>query len=212
MDFKSSYDGTRERLDGTGNRDLFGESPPNNRKSLRRLPSLIFLFKERGIQMKKGRFLVVLITLVMVFTSVSIAEDAEVSEPVEMIVIASQLNGRAYPTKKSSKEAFFDYGDVVNATGKWSEDHKWIEIMAGEGGTVWCKAEYLTERTDSFIASNEGRKAVRIRKSPVDGRVTGYLKAGKTTKITQVILGWGKCSKGWIDLGYLCEVVGANEN
>ena len=133
-------------------------------------------------------------------------EDEEHIEPVYLTVIASQLNCRAFPTTKSHKEAFFDYGDVIEATGKWSEDYKWIEVVAGEGGSAWCMAKYLTERTDSFIASNEGRKSVRIRKSPVDGRVMGYLRPEKTVKITQVVLGWGKCKKGWIDLGYLCEV------
>lgn len=123
-----------------------------------------------------------------------------------MFVTASQLNGRAFPTTKSRVEAFFDYGDLVEATGKWSDDHKWVEIKGGEGGTVWCMARYLTERTESFKAVNEGRKSVNIRKSPVEGKVVGKLKGGRMIKISQVVLGWGKCKSGWIDLEYLCEV------
>ncbi|MBO6270839.1 MAG: SH3 domain-containing protein [Clostridium sp.] len=160
--------------------------------------------------MKLRDFWIVLVVIVVLFAAVKCAfgEDS-----VKMTVIASQLNGRAFPTTKSRQEALFDYGDVVNSTGKWSDDHKWIEIKGGEGGTVWCMAKYLTERMDCFTASNEGRRAVKIRKTPVDGKVIGYLKEGKTVEISQVILGWGKCKSGWIDLGYLCEVeIGAQKN
>lgn len=146
------------------------------------------------------------IVLAVVVILVCICEHAFGSEMVPMRVIASQLNGRAWPTRKSQLEAFFDYGDIVQATGKWSDDHDWVEIKGGESGTVWCDARYLTERMDHFIASNEGRRSVKIRKHPVDGKVVGYLRGGKTLKITQVVLGWGRCDRGWIDLGYLCEV------
>lgn len=158
--------------------------------------------------MKVKHFWIVIVIVVVLLT---IARHGFGEETIRMTVIASQLNGRAWPTTKSRQEAFFDYGDMVEATGKWSEDKKWVEIKGGEGGTVWCMAKYLTERTDSFVASNEGRKAVKIRKSPVDGKVVGYLKGGKTVKISQVILGWGKCKTGWIDLSYLCEEVDSED-
>ena len=149
------------------------------------------------------RFLICLVSCLMVWSLIggALGED----EHTFMTVIASQLNGRAYPTTKSVQEAFFDYGDRIEATGKWSDDYQWVEVVGSESGTTWCKAQYLTERTESFTVINEGRKAVKIRKSPVDGKVVGYLKAGKTLKISQVILGWGKCQSGWIDLEYLCE-------
>lgn len=151
---------------------------------------------------KMERILTLVVCLVVCLCLAQVA----FGEERTMYVIADLLNGRAWPTTKSRQEAFFEYGDQVTATGKWSEDKQWIEIKGGEGGTVWCKAQYLTERMNSFTASNEGRKSVRIRKSPVNGKVVGYLKGGRTLEITQVILGWGKCGKGWIDMEYLCEV------
>ena len=158
--------------------------------------------------MRIRNFWIVLVILVVLF---AVMKNAFGEEPVSMTVIASQLNGRAWPTTKSRQEAFFDYGDVIESTGKWSDDRKWVEIKGGEGGTVWCMAKYLTERMDCFVASNEGRRSVKIRNVPVDGKVVGYLKGGKAVKISQVILGWGKCKSGWIDLDYLCEVEIKNE-
>lgn len=156
--------------------------------------------------MKAKYFWIVIVIAVIVFCFM---EKAFGDDSIQVRVIANQLNGRSWPTVKSRQEALFDYGDVIEATGKWSDDHNWIEVKAGEDGTVWCKACYLTERMDSFVASNEGKRAVKIRKRPIDGKVVGYLKGGRTLKITQVVLGWGKCNSGWIDLGYLCEVEGA---
>lgn len=117
------------------------------------------------------------------------------------------LNGRAWPRKTASIEAHYADGEWVDATGKWSDDHKWIEVVGGESGTVWCSMAYLTERPHSFKVLNEHKTGVKIRKTPVNGTVVGYLKPGKTLTITQVVLGWGKCKSGWIDLQYLVEVV-----
>ena len=125
---------------------------------------------------------------------------------IDLQVTASVLNGRAWPRKSAKVEAFWDDGDWVESTGKWSNDHQWVEIYGGEDGTVWCSIRYLTERPMPFKVQNEGRKSVKIRKTPVDGKVVGYLKSGQTTTITQVVLGWGKCKSGWIDIGYLVEL------
>ena len=136
---------------------------------------------------------------------------AEGGQPIKddaprLMVTASVLNGRAWPRKTAHKEAFWDDGDWVYSTGKWSDDRKWVEVYGGEAGTCWCYVQYLNERTESFKALNECGHKVKIRKTPVDGKVTGYLKNGKTVTITQVVLGWGKCKTGWIDLGYLVEL------
>ena len=53
---------------------------------------------------------------------------------------------------------------------------------------------------------NEEYKKIKIRSHPVNGKIRGYLKRGKTAEITQTVLGWGRCSKGWIDLNYVTEV------
>ena len=150
--------------------------------------------------MKIKTLLIFGVVLVLLCGSVGLAEDGK------LIVTASRLNGRAEPKKSSYKEALFDRADQVVPTGNWSKDHKWVEVKGGENGTVWCDIRYLTERWDTFTACNDSRRTVKIRATPVGGKITGYLKAGKTIEITQVVLGWGKCSKGWIDLGYLVEV------
>lgn len=123
-----------------------------------------------------------------------------------MFVTANRLNGRATPRKKGRIEALFDQGDDLLATGEWSEDHNWIEVVGGETGCVWVSINYVTERKYSFEAKNLEHKTVKIRSRPFDGRVTGYIRKGRKVEITQVVLGWGKTKKGWVDLFYLEEV------
>lgn len=120
-------------------------------------------------------------------------------------MIPKVLNGRTRPTKKSTIEARFDQGDELIPTGIWSDDYKWVEVYGGESGTVWVHTDYVSETTSSVIYMNESYKQVKIRSKPIAGKVRKYLKKGKDITITQIILGWGKCSKGWIDLEYLEE-------
>jgi uncharacterized protein YgiM (DUF1202 family) len=121
-----------------------------------------------------------------------------------MYVSTRLLNGRAEPSKKSTVEARFDKGDALQAYG-WSKNHHWIEVDGGETGTVWVWYEYVNEQTSDYsVWWNDYGHKVKIRKEPY-GTVIGYLKAGKEVTITQIILGWGKCDKGWIDLRYLSE-------
>lgn len=131
--------------------------------------------------------------------------DYSEDETVIFYVTASRLNGRYYPTKKSSVEALFDHDDRILGTGKFSKNHLWIEILAGECGTVWCDIRYLTERKEPFKVRNLGKSTVKIRKRPVIGKVIGYLKPNRTLTISQVVLGWGRCKSGWIDLTCVIE-------
>ena len=117
---------------------------------------------------------------------------------------ATLLNGRANPTKKSTIEARFDKNDILQTTGEWSDDYHWIEVVGGETGTVWVFIDYITE-DEPFSAVNKDYKRVKIRSSPVDGRIVGYLKKNKEVKIERTVCGWGKCEKGWIDLYFLEE-------
>lgn len=110
------------------------------------------------------------------------------------------------PRKTGLIDARFDKKDALWATGEWSEDHHWIEVVGGEGGNVWVYADYVSETLKDFKATNERFDKVKIRSRPFDGKITGYLKKGKTVEITQVVLGWGRCKRGWIDMGYLEEV------
>ena len=129
-----------------------------------------------------------------------------IAEPIYVYVTATQLNGRDRPSMKSIKESLHDYGDRLEATGKWSADYKWIEVVGGEMPTVWVSSDYVTERWGPIYFRNEDYGKVKIRKSPVKGRITGYLKKGKVIEIDRIVMGWGHCSKGWIDLSLLAEV------
>lgn len=158
--------------------------------------------------MKSMRVVAIILLLVLVAIFVSIAAPSLAEEQeIQMYVIASQLNGRSLPSKKSQVEARFDYGDIVLSTGRWSDDMKWIEVKGGDSGLCWCKADYLTERLAPFTIENEHSTKLKIRRWP-EGKVISSLSPHKTTKITQVVLGWGKCSRGWIDLGYVVELEG----
>lgn len=116
------------------------------------------------------------------------------------------LNGRAAPRKKASIEAFFDFGDILVPTGYWSKDHKWVEVAGGETGTVWVYIQYVSERSH-YKVTNENNGTIKIRKWPVVGKVTGYVKHGQTIDIEQKVLNWGKTKHGWVDLDYFVEEV-----
>lgn len=123
-----------------------------------------------------------------------------------MTVTARLLNGRINPSKGAMKVAFFDRGDELELTGWWSEDHNWVEVYGGDAGECWVARQYVTERTEPFYVINREYKAVKIRKKPSDkARISGYLRRGREIEITQVLLGWGKCKLGWIDLYYVEE-------
>lgn len=129
---------------------------------------------------------------------------SESFEHTEVVVTAKLLNGRATPSKKAKVEALFDRGDVLKAYD-WSESHHWIEVEGGETGTVWVWWEYLTEQTEDYsVWINDYGTDIKIRREPF-GRVTGYLKRGKEVVVTQIVLGWGKCDNGWIELKFLTE-------
>lgn len=121
-------------------------------------------------------------------------------------VTARLLNGRMTPDKGSAKTAFFDEGDTIELTGRWSNDHEWVEVIAGEAGNCWVSKSYVTERTEPYTVYNRNYNKIKIRKKPSDkSRVSGYLRKGRGIEITKVLLGWGKCKLGWIDLYYVEE-------
>jgi hypothetical protein len=147
------------------------------------------------------RLLVGLIALAMLWIGCGCAET---EKTIPMTVIADCLNGRSAPRKTAFVEARFSFEDPVEAI-RWSKDHNWIEVYGGETGTVWVWYEYVTERYgDYMVFINDCSGKVKIRKKPY-GRVIGYLKNEDEVFIEQVVLGWGRCSKGWIDLSFLTE-------
>lgn len=155
-----------------------------------------------------GLVLAVLIACGVVMSVWLILADAGLAEDVDhepMYVTADVLNGRAHPTKKAPVEAVFDYGDQLTPTGRISRDCEWIEVEGGEAGTVWVHVNYISERFVEFTVRNENNGKVKIRSKIGGGKVRGYVKRGKSVVIDRVVLGWGHCSKGWIDLEYLIE-------
>ena len=115
------------------------------------------------------------------------------------------MNGRTKPTKKARIEAQWEEGDELRPTGRWSRDHEWVEVEGGEEPTVWVHIGYFSEQLTGFIAWNRDYDKVKIRSKPFDGKVRGYLKKGEEIEILQVVMGWGRTPKGWIDLYYLQE-------
>ena len=152
------------------------------------------------------RILCLLLCLLMLIPSVCTAADDSNMEGHTVIVTAKLLNGRMSPSKGAMKTAFFDRGDTIELTGYWSDDHEWVEVYAGEAGACWVAKQYVTERTGSFTVVNNDYNKIKIRKKPTEkSKTTGYLRQGKEIEITQVILGWGRCKLGWIDLYYVQE-------
>lgn len=130
---------------------------------------------------------------------------AEGVDYAPLYVTADVLNGRAHPTRKAPVEAVFDYGDQLTPTGRISRDCEWVEVEGGEAGTVWVHVNYISERFVEFTATNENNGKIKIRSKIGGGKVRGYVKRGKSVEIDRVVLGWGHCKKGWIDLEYLIE-------
>ena len=160
--------------------------------------------------MKRGTMiLIVVIAALLIASGMCMMEArAEEQELRPLIVTASGLYGRQHPTKKSQKEALFDYGDRLTPTGRISQDCEWVEVYGGETGTVWVAARYVTERMDGFTVKNLNNGRIRIRaKLGGKGKLKGYVGHGKSIVIDRVVLGWGHCSRGWVDLEYFIEEV-----
>ena len=130
---------------------------------------------------------------------------AEEQEESGLYVITKSLYGRIRPGKKYQALCEFEYGAKLHPTGRMSADHMWIEIESAENYIVWCSVDYLTERNDVFYVYSLNDERIRIRKHPGAGKVTGYARKEEVLEITQVVMGYGRCVKGWVDLSYFIE-------
>lgn len=149
------------------------------------------------------RFLAAMCAVFFFFGTAFAYDDTNIEGHI-VTVTARLLNGRMTPSKGAMKTAFFDKGDTVELTGRWSDDHDWVEVIAGEAGTCWVARQYVNEISEPFMVYNRDYKKVKIRKKPSDkSKVTGYLRKDHEIQIDKVILGWGKCDLGWIDLYYV---------
>lgn len=140
----------------------------------------------------------------MVMSFADEEESDEKNQPV-LYVMVDNLFARMRPKKKAYPITSYDFGDVVNPTGRMSEDNMWVEITTGESDLAWCCVDFLTERLDVFHVFSLNDQSIKIRSKPGKGKVTGYAKKGQVLEITQVVMGYGRCSKGWVDLSYFIE-------
>ena len=93
--------------------------------------------------MKERKLLIFLLTMVLIVSGAQ-SENSMICATAS--VQTKLLNGRAAPRKKATVEARFDYGDKLELTGEWSDDHTWVEVIGGETGTVWVSIRYISER------------------------------------------------------------------
>ena len=128
----------------------------------------------------------------------------EEQEPAPLYVMAGRLFGRIRPGKNHAVIVEFDMGTRLKPTGRMSKDHKWVEIETMENELCWCSVDYLTEREDVFHVYTLN-DSVKIRKVPGAGKVTGYARYEQVLEITQVVMGYGRCERGWVDLEYFIE-------
>ena len=128
----------------------------------------------------------------------------EEQEPALLYVMAGSLFGRIRPGKNHAVIEEFDMGMELHPTGRMSKDHKWVEIETMENELCWCSVDYLTEREDVFHVYTLN-DSVKIRKAPGAGKVTGYARYEQVLEITQVVMGYGRCERGWVDLEYFIE-------
>jgi hypothetical protein len=114
----------------------------------------------------------------------------------------SYLNGRARPSTKAEITMRLYNGDELEAV---SFSNDWVEVIGGESGTSWCKAIYLSEIKEPLWFVNTSGGRVRARKTPVDGKGTGWVSSRDTIKVTKIVMGWGYTSIGWVDLSYFTQ-------
>lgn len=110
----------------------------------------------------------------------------------------SWLNGRAEPHKDSFVTLKLYSGDTVEVVGTSGE---WVEVIGGETGTSFVSSKYLSQTLEPFTVTNVSGGRVKVR-SYIDGKVVGYVKAGKSVKVTRTMLGWGYIGNGWVKLEF----------
>ncbi|MEG1776939.1 MAG: SH3 domain-containing protein [Clostridia bacterium] len=117
-------------------------------------------------------------------------------------VMASELNGRAEASLKATVEARFYRGDELEAL---RYQLGWVEVVGGETGTVWCKAEHLSEYAVEAEYANKSGGRVFIHAELGDDSKDGKraVECGKRVTVTRVLYGYGYMGKGWIDLSFM---------
>lgn len=127
-----------------------------------------------------------------------------------LYVIVTELNGQECPNTKCSVEARFERGEMLAPIQL--SNSGWVEVIGGETGTVWCKAEYVSESEVIRKWKNISGGSVNLRANPsLEARKVGRIKHGRTMRISAEVFGWGYIKdQGWVDLEYF-ELVETNE-
>lgn len=111
----------------------------------------------------------------------------------------SFLNGRAEPSRYSEATMRLYNGYEVEVVGSSGD---WLEIVGGESGTSFVKAEYISEFKEpvEYVNVSGGRVFIR---DGIEGKTTGkVVKAKKTVRVTIVMNNWGYIGSGWVNLKY----------
>lgn len=116
--------------------------------------------------------------------------------------MSKSLQGRIRPGKQYEALVSFDLWTQLYPTGRTSDDRMWIEVRSVEGDLVWCNANYLTETMNVLHVYTLWDEGVKIRSKPGNGKATGIARKEQILEITQVVMGYGKCSKGWVEMDY----------
>ena len=125
-----------------------------------------------------------------------------------LYVMCKDLHGRIRPGKKYDSIVSFDMWTELEPTGRMSDDRQWVEVITAETDRVWCNINYLTETKNVLRVYTLWEEGVKIRSRPGSGKVIGIARREQALDITQVIMGYGKCSKGWVEMDYFiidCE-------
>lgn len=138
-----------------------------------------------------------IIIFVLLFLTIII--NNAMAESTTLVVTVDELNGRAEPTTKSSVEMRLYKDDEVTFV---SYTDGWVEIIGGETGTVFCKAEYLSEKNANLgTYKNISGGRVHVRDS-IEGKRINSIAANKNIEVSSIILNWGYIGNGWVDLQY----------
>lgn len=147
-------------------------------------------------------------TVILCVLCVLMAAASALAEENTLYVMCKDLQGRIRPGKRYEALVSFDMWTPLNPTGRISDDWQWVEVRTAEGDLVWCNINYLTETRNMLRVYTLWDEGVKIRSKPGGGKVTGIARKEQVLDITQVVMGYGRCSKGWVEMDYFiidCE-------
>ena len=137
--------------------------------------------------------------IIFILLFLTIVINSAMAESTTLIVTVDELNGRAEPTTKSSVEMRLYKDDEVTFV---SYNDGWVEIIGGETGTVFCKAEYLSEK-DANLGTYKNTSGGRVHvRENIEGKRIDSIAANKNVEVSSIILNWGYIGNGWVDLQY----------